>query len=91
MDLGRHGRCIEMRSSFFNVLQNADVSCYKSHRSLPNKQLMVLTSKMIFEFIDTLTFQLMFFPMCDNHIDVFSMFSKGTNNEDSKAESSQDS
>ena len=29
--------------------------------------------------------------MFDNHIDVFSMFSNGTNDEDSKAESSQDS
>ena len=26
----------------------------------------------------------MFFPMCDNNNDVFSMFSKGTNEEDSK-------
>ena len=34
---------------------------------------------------------MMFFPMCDNNNDVFSMFSKGTNEDDSKAESSQDS
>ena len=33
----------------------------------------------------------MFFLMCDNHIDVFWMFSKRTNDEDSKAESSQES
>ena len=29
--------------------------------------------------------------MFDNHIDVFSMFSKGINDEDLKAESAQDS
>ena len=29
--------------------------------------------------------------MCGNNIDVFLMFSKGTNDEDSEAESSQDS